>query len=90
MNAPNEEFNYPENAYCDIFGGPNDIPPNAEELLKYVLVTLTEQESEIFMLKYKDNMTFEEIGELVIAKILRKLRHPSRSRILMGIEKPEN
>jgi len=90
MNTPNEKLSYPETAYYDIFGGPINVPPDAEELLKYVLGTLSEQESELFMLRYKDNMTFQEIGEQVIATTLRRLRHPSRSRVLIGKDKPEN
>ena len=90
MSASSEKLNYPENAYCDIFGGDvrDLIPSDAEELLKKALGALSEKESEmlseIFMLRYKDDVSFEEIGKQVVATICRKIRHPSRSRFLIG------
>ena len=90
---------YPENAYRGIFGyfGYSGVPSDAEETLEHVMKTLTPREAEIFMLYYKDNMTFAEIGkkynlnkqrvQYFISKGLQKLRHSSRSEILsMGRE----
>ena len=96
MNTPNEKFNYPENVYWDIFGIPPrtaNLTSNAEDLLESVLENILPQESEILMLRYKNNMTIHEIAEKcenlnedevieMIALTLRKLRHPSRSRSL--------
>ena len=84
-----EKLYYPQNAYHDIFGGKVNLPVNAEEALEYVLATLSQQESEAFMLRYKDSTIqnkFEEENEedLVTMQILRKLRHPRLSKILIG------
>lgn len=86
---------FPENGYCAIFGGMvyPDMPSDAEETLEYVMGTLFEREADMFMLRYRDEMTYEEIGERydglsrgrvgqIIAKVERRLRHPSRSKIL--------
>ena len=86
---------YPENAYCIVFGKaafPN-LPPDAEETLEYLMDTLLQSEADLFMLRYRDEMTYAKIGESygglsgerarqIIAKALRKLRHPSRSKRL--------
>ncbi|MCL1975721.1 MAG: sigma-70 family RNA polymerase sigma factor [Firmicutes bacterium] len=90
---------YPENAYSAIFGYEmnNDIPTDAKETLEYIVKTLSIRETEIFMLKYREDMTYEEIGaeydiskqrvQQILAKAMRKLRHFSRSEILiMGRE----
>ena len=94
MRTKNIMLIYPENAYCVIFGEmeyPN-MPSDAEETLEYIVETLTRREAEMFMLNYKDLMTYVEIGhkfkcdkwrvQQIIAKAIRKLRHPSRSEIL--------
>ena len=85
---------YPENAYCAIFGCLEypDIPSDAEETLEYVVKTLTPREADMFMLNFKDEMTYVEIGEQygihkqrvqqIISKAVRKLRHASRSEII--------
>jgi DNA-directed RNA polymerase sigma subunit (sigma70/sigma32) len=110
-----KNFSYPKNAYCDIFGGECDLLTNAEETLEDALKTIVPQESqgedlywntlstqavsEIFMLRYKENMTLREIAnhygnfndniekdeeniQRIIAKTLRLLRHPIRSKNL--------
>ena len=86
---------YPENAYCVIFGAQEypDLPTDAEETLDYVLDTLTPREADMFRFSYKDEWTYLDIGEKhgvtpervrqVLVKALRKLRHPSRSKILL-------
>ena len=54
---------YPENAYCIVFGKvafPN-LPPDAEETLEYLMSTLLQQEAELFMLRYRHNMTYASI-----------------------------
>lgn len=88
---------YPENAYFDIFGE-SELPPDARETLEYIMDTLDPREAGVFMSQYRDNMTYAKIGELyggitrervrqIIVKALRKLRHPSRTKILrMGRE----
>jgi len=94
MKTTEEKLYYPENAYYDIFGGTIDLPPNAEELLESALGSLLPEESKIFMSKYKDGMTLQEIAESadnlteentkqIISTTLHRLRHPTRSRILL-------
>ncbi len=56
--------------------------------MRYALSTLKAREQEIIKLKYEDDKTYQEIGEIfslsrarvgqINAKALRKLRHPSR------------
>ena len=96
MDTPNEKLYYPKNVYYGIFGIPPrtaNLSSEAEELLESVLETLLPQESEILMLKYKNDMTLQEIAESyenlneyeiseITAATLRRLRHPSRSRNL--------
>jgi len=96
MNTLNEKLYYPKNVYYGIFGVPPNkaatLDSNAEELLESVLGTLLPQESEILMLRYKNDMTVQKIAENenlnedevseIIDRTLRKLRHPSRSKIL--------
>lgn len=83
---------YPENAYFSIFGE-MVLPPDGKETLEYVMNTLEPREADVFMCQYRDNMTYAKIGEKhcgitrervrqIIVKALRKLRHPSRSKIL--------
>lgn len=86
---------YPENAYCAIFREPvfPNIPSDAEETLDHVMGTLNQREAGMFMLRYRDKMTYVKIGaeynlsteraRQIIVKAERKLRHPSRSRILL-------
>ena len=90
------KLHYPENAYRDLLGEavlPN-MPPDAEETLEYLIGTLLQQEADFFMLRYKDRMTYSKIGKSygglsvertrqIIAKASRKLRHPSRNKILL-------
>ena len=92
-----EKLCYPKNVYYGIWGIPSEtiatLYSNAEELLESVLESLLPQESEILMLRYKNDMSLQEIAEScknlnsdevseIIDKTLRKLRHPSRSKIL--------
>ena len=82
--------NYPDNLLYDIFGGEWEFPRPGEfdGSLEYVLHTLTERERRILGFRYKDGLTFEEIGKRefvtrerirqIHAKSLRKLRHPGR------------
>ena len=87
---------YPENVYRDVLGEAafQNLPPDAEETLEYLMSTLLQPEADLFMLRYRDNMTYAKVstsygglsGERarqIIAKALRKLRHPSRSKILL-------
>ena len=114
-----KQFPYPQNAICDIFGDVQEVPPEllskAEEVLEDIFTTLYfAYESEIFLLFYKEGMTFQKIAgryggvikfeyiegedeeikritkiakdeddfQRIFAKILRKMRHPSRSKKL--------
>jgi len=86
---------YPENVYCAVFGvleHPN-MPPDAEETLEYVMGTLPQLEAEMFMMNYRDDMSIEAISKkcgvakervrYIIHKAMRKVRHRSRSEILI-------
>ena len=97
----NERPCYPANIIYDIFGGKVDLPSEPVRNLEYALKSLEQQESEMLMLKYRDNLTLEEIAEkfgltedetlAIIEKALRKLRHPIRSRYLRGtVELPKD
>ena len=96
MKKINNGTFYPENAYCAVFGKetfPN-LPSDAEETLEYLMGALLQPESNLFMLRYRDAMTYSEIGQIcgnisgerarqIVAKASRKLRHPSRSEVLL-------
>ena len=95
MNLTTTKPIYPENAYCAIFDATKypDLPQDAEETLDYVLETLTPREADVFKLNYKYEWVYRDIGEKhgvtservrqIHARALRKLRHPSRSNILL-------
>ena len=81
---------YPDNLLYDIFGGEWEFPRpgDFDGSLEYVLHTLTERERRVLDFRYKDGLTFEEIGKRfcvtrerirqIHAKSLRKLRRPDR------------
>ena len=81
---------YPDNLLYDIFGGEWEYPRPADfdGSLEYVLHSLTERERRVLDFRYKEGLTFEEIGKRfcvtrerirqIHAKSLRKLRHPER------------
>ena len=81
---------YPDNLLYDIFGGEWEFPRpgDFDGSLEYVLHTLTERERRVLDFRYKDGLTFEEIGKRecvtrerirqIHANSLRKLRHPER------------
>ena len=81
---------YPGNLLYDIFGCEWEFPRpgDFDGSLEYVLHTLTERERRVLDFRYKDGLTFEEIGKRfcvtrerirqIHAKSLRKLRHPGR------------
>ena len=85
------EAPYPHNLLDDIFGDPVDWFVR-EEYLDQALNTLTEREREAIYCHYCDGLTYEVIGGIfnvskervrqIIAKAVRKLRHPSRSKII--------
>lgn len=81
---------YPDNLLYDLFDRDWEYPRPADfdGSLEYVLHTLTERERRILGFRYKDGLTFVEIGKRecvtherirqINAKALRKLRHPDR------------
>lgn len=85
---------YPDNLLYDIFGGEWEYPrpDDFDGSLEYVLHTLAERERRVLGFRYKDSLTFEEIGKRecvtrerirqICAKALRKLRHPDRLNFL--------
>ena len=87
---------YPANFYMAIFGEPTDntpMPADAEETIKRVMETLPSQEAEILMFMFMYDADFDEIGgkfgltreraRQIVMKAERKLRHPSRAKILL-------
>lgn len=81
---------YPYNLLDDICGEDYDGILDADQLdgLNYAVGSLTEREQRVLSLYYKDESTLEKVGKSegvtrerirqVLAKSLRKLRHPSR------------
>lgn len=75
-----------EEVECNLYKGIDD------ELLSGCLDTLTYRERDILELRYKEQLTYDQIGAIyklsgprirqIENKALRKLRHPSRSNIL--------
>ena len=82
---------YPDNLLYDLFDRDWEYPRPADfdGLLEYVLHTLTERERRILGFRYKDGLTFGEIGKRecvtrerirqIYVRALRKLRNFSRS-----------
>lgn len=91
---------YPYNLLDDIFREPVDHVLNEDELngLEWAINSLMEREQTAIRCYYEENMSLEQTGNLIgpvtpsrtrqiIAKAVRKLRHPSRSkRIKNGLE----
>lgn len=83
---------YPYNLLDDLFGEPFDHVISEDEMngLTAALSSLSEREQEVLHMYYEEEKTLEEIGKVfgvgrerirqIVAKGLRKLRHPSRSR----------
>ena len=81
---------YPDNLLYDIFGGEWESPRPADfdGTLEYVLHSLTDRERRVLDFRYKDGLTFEEIGKRfcvtrerarqIYARALRKLCNPQR------------
>ena len=89
-------INFEEAVYKAIVCDHNilDIPPDIDETIPYVLNnTLDERERDIIYYKYRDMLTLGEIADIyglkgperirqILAKALRKCRHPSRFNII--------
>lgn len=81
---------YPDNLLYDLFDRDWEYPRPADfdGSLEYVLHTLTERERRILGFRYKEGLTYEEIGKRecvtrerirqINVRFLRKLRHPGR------------
>ena len=81
---------YPDNLLYDIFGCEWEfpLPADFDGSLEYVLHSLTERDRRVLDFRYKDGMTFEEIGKRfcvtrerarqIYARALRKLCNPQR------------
>ena len=92
---------YPINLYLTVIDGVemlkdiDFVPINIESNINTVLDTLTEREADCIRFYFRDRMTFNEISKVfdisisrannITAKAIRKLRHPSRLRIISGI-----
>ena len=90
---------WPYNLVDEIFKEPTEDVLNDDQLvgLQNALDTLTDREREVVHLYYKNGLTLRQVGEIesvgparirqILAKSLRKLRHPSRAnQIRLGAE----
>ena len=100
MSRVNKKYPWPYNLAYDIFEGDehfDEILPRALE--NTVETTLSERESRCIYLHYKDVKIYDDIGKefgvtrerirQIIAKALRKLRHPIRSGQFLAVPKSE-
>jgi len=88
------DYCWQEKLFCEVFGeyNYNNIPPNIEESVDYVLNTFSEMERDIIKLYFEDGWSFGQIAEKynitrerprqIERRVLRKLRHPKCSDIL--------
>ena len=79
-------------------GGDELLRTNLEELIDVVATGITSdtavRNKKMFYMRYRDRMTYAEIGEVygcsgsnvrvITARIIRRLSHPSRSRVLLN------
>lgn len=98
----NLQLSYPDNLLADILAPTKDAdtyvkPYDINGSLAYVIAALTEREQTVLKRRYQERMTYKAIGEefgcsgsrvqQILAKSLRKMRHPSRYRyITRGIQ----
>lgn len=94
MSKLNKELAYPYNLIENIMDlnlhvtCDDGLPSNVYESVEYVLKTLNKQQAEFVELRYKKNMTYQQIGDIyhlsrervrqVINAALRRLSHPQR------------
>ena len=87
-------YHWTEILFCDIFALPRvpssieKMPPDVRETMENALTTLTDREQKVIRCIYEENMTKEEIAEVIErspervrqirAKAMRKLSNPSR------------
>ena len=88
------EAPWPYNLVDEIFREPTEfwITPGREAALESVIGTLTEREQAVIDLRFRRGMTLDEVGKelgvtrervrQIEAKAVRKLRHPSRARLI--------
>ena len=85
-------YEYPENLLREIFPTDLPTPPDLDGTLKYLLASLSEREQGIVELRYREKQTLEAIGDVygvnrerirqILARTLRRLRHPLRKQML--------
>ncbi len=92
-NTTKEE--YPQNLLDAIADGEwtQNVPADFMQTLAYVLAGLTEREQTVIEMRFKRQMTYEQAGRefnvtrerirQIEAKAIRKLRHPTRGKILI-------
>jgi len=84
---------YPFNLLYEIMGEDFEHPADVEGSLEYVIATeLMERERRCVSMRYRNGMTYEQIAKAehitrerirqIVARALRKLRHPSRAKYL--------
>ena len=88
-------YDYPENLLRDIFPADSTLPtpPDLDGTLKYILASLSQREQGIVELRYREKQTLEIIGQTygigrervrqILARTLRRLRHPLRKQMLI-------
>ncbi len=92
-NNPSEEGEYPQNLLlklCIVI--PDSEKEWVSKNIDEALLTLTEREQKVITHRYKENLSLKEVGKKygvtqerirqIEAKAIRKLRHPSRSRLI--------
>ena len=99
LDSREELFEYPVNLVFDIFGYEHSGDTIDRNGLHLAMQTLPERERDVLEYRYRNGMTYEEIGEIVgvsrervrqrIAKSLRKMRHPSRSGYYLKVSRIE-
>jgi DNA-binding CsgD family transcriptional regulator len=78
----------------------NELPPDFNGTLDYVLWSLTARERDVLLMRYKQGLRLEDVGKhygvtrervrQIEAKAIRKLRHPTRMKMLCyGLRKVE-
>lgn len=96
MSHLNKNYEYPYNLAWEIFGGDSLFRVLLPELLKEIVDSeLSEREAKCIHLRFENRMIYDEIAKefnvtrerirQILAKAIRKLRHPHRSRKYLAV-----
>lgn len=100
MSKLKKDYEYPFNLALEIFGGDERFKDLLPEYLKEIVDTeLTERETKCIHLRFEDLKTYDEIAaefnvtreriRQILAKAIRKLRHPHRATKYIAVPKYE-